>query len=113
MSNSPFNVYKQFYMNSLGQYFNIFRYERLPKKLIKNVIKVGTFCRTMLPVFIPLGLYQYIRQIDKERYAEELLYEYAKTDDLKSFYDSSMYSKNTKNWKIQHDLYLIEKSASS
>ncbi|SBT80191.1 conserved Plasmodium protein, unknown function [Plasmodium malariae] len=133
----------------LRLFFNSFRYENLPKKLIENIIKTGTFCRTMLPVFIPISIYQYIRQvrtekknvetllqlemlissnimnertgvgaeasvcIDKDRYAEELFYEYAKNENLKSFYDSSMKNRYTKNWKIQYDLYLIDKSVNS
>ncbi|SBS86210.1 conserved Plasmodium protein, unknown function [Plasmodium ovale curtisi] len=67
----------------------------------------------MLPVFIPICMYQYIRQVDKDRYAEELLYEYAQSDDLKGFFDSSMKHKNRKNWKIQYDLYLIDKAVNS
>ncbi|CAG9473505.1 conserved Plasmodium protein, unknown function [Plasmodium vivax] len=94
-------------------FFNSFRYEKLPKRLIEHVIKAGTFYRTMLPVFIPLCMYQYIRQVDKERYAEELLFESAPASDVKSFYDSTMKSSGTKNWKIQYDLYLIDKAVNS
>ncbi|KJP89944.1 hypothetical protein AK88_00400 [Plasmodium fragile] len=94
-------------------FFHSFRYEKLPKRLIEQVIKTGTFCRTMLPVFIPLCMYQYIRQVDKERYAEELLFESAPSSDVKSFYDSTMKSSGTKNWKIQYDLYLIDKAVNS
>ncbi|CRH01171.1 conserved Plasmodium protein, unknown function [Plasmodium relictum] len=93
-------------------FFNSFHYEKLSKKLIENVIKTGTFCRTMLPIFIPISIYQFIRQIDKDRYSEELLYEYSKSDNLKSFYDSSM-KNNDKNWRIQYDLYLIDKEVNS
>lgn len=94
--------------------FAPFRYEQLPKKFIANVIKTGTFCRTMLPVFIPLGLYQYIRSIDHDKYSEELLLDYAKKEnmqekDAKSFFDASM-KNGHRNWRIQYDLYLIDKA---
>ncbi|GAW82335.1 hypothetical protein, conserved [Plasmodium gonderi] len=97
----------------LNIFFNYFRYEKMPKQIIEYVIKTGTFCRTMFPIFIPICIYQYIRQVDRERYAEELLYEYTKSDNVKNFYDSSMKCKGTKNWKIQYDLYLIDKAVNS
>ncbi|CAD2099117.1 hypothetical protein YYG_02975 [Plasmodium vinckei petteri] len=92
---------------------NNFRYDKFSKTLIENVIKTGTFFRTMLPVFIPLSIYQYIRQVDRDRYAEEIFYEYSKSENLKSFYDSSTKYKNIKNWRIQHDLYLIDQAVNS
>ncbi|ETB62932.1 hypothetical protein YYC_00555 [Plasmodium yoelii 17X] len=88
-------------------------YDKFSKTLIENVTKIGTFFRTMLPIFIPLSIYQYIRQVDRDRYAEEIFYEHSKSDNLKSFYDSSTKYKNIKNWRIQYDLYLIDKAVNS
>lgn len=53
------------FLNSypLKLFFSNLRYDKFSKTLIENVTKTGTFFRTMLPVFIPLCIYQYIRQV--------------------------------------------------
>eukprot|EP00923_Selenidium_pygospionis_P015666 GHVN01027325.1.p1 GENE.GHVN01027325.1~~GHVN01027325.1.p1 ORF type:complete len:103 (+),score=19.47 GHVN01027325.1:90-398(+) len=67
------------------------------------VIKGGTFCRTMWPLFIPLCAYKYIRQTDGELYALELLK--AKTGQDVFFNPSTRGW--TSHWRIQNDLNLL------
>eukprot|EP00746_Dinoflagellata_sp_MGD_P160338 gnl/MRDRNA2_/MRDRNA2_87032_c0_seq1.p1 gnl/MRDRNA2_/MRDRNA2_87032_c0~~gnl/MRDRNA2_/MRDRNA2_87032_c0_seq1.p1 ORF type:complete len:106 (+),score=23.49 gnl/MRDRNA2_/MRDRNA2_87032_c0_seq1:84-401(+) len=78
-----------------------------------NIIKLGTFCRTVVwPVFPPLMLYQYIRQTDKDMFAVELLYYKSGSKDSKAFYDSSKPGISG-HWRIQQDLETIRAAANA
>lgn len=85
----------------------------LGKQAFVNVIKAGTVCRTIVwPCIPPLLLYQYIRQMDEDYYALELLKSRGEIKDGKSVYDASKPG-ITGHWKIQDDLELIRSSVNS
>eukprot|EP00933_Yihiella_yeosuensis_P063343 TRINITY_DN66458_c0_g1_i1.p1 TRINITY_DN66458_c0_g1~~TRINITY_DN66458_c0_g1_i1.p1 ORF type:complete len:106 (-),score=23.18 TRINITY_DN66458_c0_g1_i1:369-686(-) len=72
-----------------------------------NVIKYGTFCRTVVwPCLPPLLMYQYIRAKDEDAYATEVLYYKSGSRDAKAFYDSSRV-KGSGHWRLQQDLETI------
>ncbi|CDJ52027.1 hypothetical protein, conserved [Eimeria brunetti] len=50
-----------------------FKYRNLSPQFVAAVIKTGTFCRTMWPLFPPLMLLQYIKQTDAEMFSIEQL----------------------------------------
>lgn len=87
-----------------------FRYRNLRKETVEKVIKVGTFARTMWPVFLPVILYQYIRQTDKELFSCELLYLHSQGAEPSTFYDASKAGWGG-HWKLQQDLALIHYTA--
>lgn len=52
--------------------------------------QVGTFCRTVVwPCIPPLLMYQYIRGVDEDACATEVLYFKSGSKDTKAFYDTS------------------------
>mmetsp|Transcript_145717 Transcript_145717/g.254258 ORF Transcript_145717/g.254258 Transcript_145717/m.254258 type:complete len:106 (-) Transcript_145717:100-417(-) len=76
-----------------------------------NVIKLGTFCRTVVwPCIPPLLMYQYIRCKDEDMYIVEILYAKSGTKDHKAFYNTSM-ACGSGHWKLQNDLEVIRKEA--
>ncbi|CAK0891176.1 unnamed protein product [Prorocentrum cordatum] len=76
-----------------------------------NVIKLGTFCRTVVwPCLPPLLMYQYIRQTDEDCYATEVLYYKSGSKECKAFYDSSR-PNGSGHWKMQADMELIRAAA--
>merc|ERR1712014_216311 len=76
-----------------------------------NVIKLGTFCRTVVwPVLPPLLMYQYIRAKDEDYYITEVLYYKSGSKDYKAFYDMSRIG-NSGHWKMQQDLETIRAAA--
>ena len=78
-----------------------------------NVIKLGTFCRTVVwPCLPPLMMYQYIRGTDEDMYATELLYFKSGSKDTKAFYDSSRL-KGSGHWRLQQDLESIRAAANA
>mmetsp|Transcript_115732 Transcript_115732/g.334264 ORF Transcript_115732/g.334264 Transcript_115732/m.334264 type:complete len:106 (-) Transcript_115732:105-422(-) len=78
-----------------------------------NVIKLGTFCRTVVwPCLPPLLMYQYIRGVDEDKYTTEVLYYKSESKDVKAFYDNSRIG-NSGHWRIQQDLETIRAAANS
>mmetsp|Transcript_64903 Transcript_64903/g.155004 ORF Transcript_64903/g.155004 Transcript_64903/m.155004 type:complete len:106 (-) Transcript_64903:76-393(-) len=78
-----------------------------------NVIKLGTFCRVVVwPCLPPLLMYQYIRKVDEDMYATELLYYKSGSDEFKAFYDTSRYG-NSGHWRIQQDMETIRAAANA
>eukprot|EP00747_Dinoflagellata_sp_TGD_P183463 gnl/TRDRNA2_/TRDRNA2_38345_c0_seq1.p1 gnl/TRDRNA2_/TRDRNA2_38345_c0~~gnl/TRDRNA2_/TRDRNA2_38345_c0_seq1.p1 ORF type:complete len:105 (-),score=19.00 gnl/TRDRNA2_/TRDRNA2_38345_c0_seq1:205-519(-) len=76
-----------------------------------NMIKLGTFCRTVVwPVLPPVMLYQYIRAKDEDYFITEVLYYKSGATDAKAFYDSSRIG-NAGHWRIQKDMELIRAAA--
>uniref|UniRef100_A0A7S1F651 Uncharacterized protein n=1 Tax=Noctiluca scintillans TaxID=2966 RepID=A0A7S1F651_NOCSC len=78
-----------------------------------NIIKLGTFCRTVVwPCLPPLLMYQYIRLVDDDCYTTEVLYYKSGSTDSKAFYDSSRVG-GSGHWRIQQDLETIRAAANS
>mmetsp|Transcript_3522 Transcript_3522/g.4882 ORF Transcript_3522/g.4882 Transcript_3522/m.4882 type:complete len:105 (+) Transcript_3522:98-412(+) len=78
-----------------------------------NVIKVGTFCRTVVwPLFPPLMMYQYIRAKDADYYATEVLYYKSGAKDVKAFNDPSRVGLSG-HWRLQQDMETIRATANS
>merc|ERR1711874_757010 len=78
-----------------------------------NVIKLGTFCRTVVwPCLPPLLMYQYIRAKDEDMYNTEVLYYRSGSNDVKAFYDNSMIN-GSGHWRIQQDLETIRAAANT
>merc|ERR1712203_26041 len=76
-----------------------------------NVIKLGTFCRTVVwPCLPPLLFYQYIRLKDEDCYTTEVLYSKSGSTDVKAFYDTSR-SGGSGHWRLQQDLETIRAAA--
>mmetsp|Transcript_25912 Transcript_25912/g.68883 ORF Transcript_25912/g.68883 Transcript_25912/m.68883 type:complete len:106 (-) Transcript_25912:61-378(-) len=76
-----------------------------------NVIKIGTFCRTVVwPCLPPLLMYQYIRAKDEDYYTTEVLYYKSGSKDAKAFYDTSRIGISG-HWRIQQDLETIRAAA--
>mmetsp|Transcript_3495 Transcript_3495/g.4101 ORF Transcript_3495/g.4101 Transcript_3495/m.4101 type:complete len:106 (-) Transcript_3495:83-400(-) len=76
-----------------------------------NIIKLGTFCRTVVwPCIPPLMMYQYIRMKDEDYYTTEVLYYKSGSKDHKAFYDSSRVG-NSGHWRMQQDLEIIRAAA--
>ncbi|SOV17726.1 conserved Plasmodium protein, unknown function [Plasmodium sp. gorilla clade G2] len=107
------SFFNSFFSPTLKNIFKKFRYENLSKNVIENITRTGTFCRTLLPLFIPLSIYQYIRQTDKDRYAEELFLQYVKGEEMKKKDSSFLIENDDTNWRIKYDLYLIDKAVNS
>ena len=52
------------------------------------VIRAGTVCRTVVwPLFVPLAMHQYIRGVDRDMYASELLAYRSKSECPEEFYN--------------------------
>eukprot|EP00931_Biecheleriopsis_adriatica_P021588 TRINITY_DN1407_c0_g1_i1.p2 TRINITY_DN1407_c0_g1~~TRINITY_DN1407_c0_g1_i1.p2 ORF type:complete len:106 (+),score=27.52 TRINITY_DN1407_c0_g1_i1:86-403(+) len=78
-----------------------------------NVIKLGTFCRTVVwPILPPLLMYQYIRAKDEDMYATEVLYYKSGSKDAKAFYDTSRLH-GSGHWRLQQDLETIRAAANA
>mmetsp|Transcript_101191 Transcript_101191/g.257380 ORF Transcript_101191/g.257380 Transcript_101191/m.257380 type:complete len:106 (+) Transcript_101191:96-413(+) len=78
-----------------------------------NVIKLGTFCRTVVwPCLPPLMMYQYIRAKDEDCYMTEVLYYKSGSKDAKAFYDTSRIGISG-HWRIQQDMETIRAAANS
>mmetsp|Transcript_903 Transcript_903/g.2261 ORF Transcript_903/g.2261 Transcript_903/m.2261 type:complete len:104 (+) Transcript_903:82-393(+) len=76
-----------------------------------TVIKLGTFCRTVIwPCLPPIMMYQYIREKDVDYYALEVLYAKSGSKDAKAFYDSSRV-RGSGHWRIMQDLETIRAAA--
>merc|ERR1719469_1583761 len=76
-----------------------------------RVIKIGTFCRTVVwPILPPLMLYQYIRAKDEDCYTTEVFYYKSGSSDSKAFYDSSRIG-GSGHWRLQQDLEAIRAAA--
>eukprot|EP00441_Pelagodinium_beii_P032321 CAMPEP_0197640758 /NCGR_PEP_ID=MMETSP1338-20131121/14935_1 /TAXON_ID=43686 ORGANISM="Pelagodinium beii, Strain RCC1491" /NCGR_SAMPLE_ID=MMETSP1338 /ASSEMBLY_ACC=CAM_ASM_000754 /LENGTH=105 /DNA_ID=CAMNT_0043213631 /DNA_START=126 /DNA_END=443 /DNA_ORIENTATION=+ len=78
-----------------------------------NIIKIGTFCRTVVwPCLPPLLMYQYIRGKDEDMYALEVLYAKSGSRDAKAFYDASRLN-GSGHWRLQQDLETIRAAANA
>mmetsp|Transcript_64250 Transcript_64250/g.101900 ORF Transcript_64250/g.101900 Transcript_64250/m.101900 type:complete len:104 (+) Transcript_64250:75-386(+) len=78
-----------------------------------NVIKLGTFCRTVVwPCLPPLLMYQYIRGKDEDMYITEVLYAKSGSKDAKAFYDTSR-SGGSGHWRLMQDLETIRAGANA
>eukprot|EP00930_Biecheleria_cincta_P020286 TRINITY_DN1528_c0_g1_i3.p1 TRINITY_DN1528_c0_g1~~TRINITY_DN1528_c0_g1_i3.p1 ORF type:complete len:107 (-),score=22.41 TRINITY_DN1528_c0_g1_i3:39-359(-) len=78
-----------------------------------NVIKLGTFCRTVVwPCLPPLMMYQYIRAKDEDMYATEVLYFKSGSKDSKAFYDTSRLN-GSGHWRLQQDMETIRASVNA
>eukprot|EP00397_Hematodinium_sp_SG-2012_P041740 GEMP01046038.1.p2 GENE.GEMP01046038.1~~GEMP01046038.1.p2 ORF type:complete len:123 (+),score=20.49 GEMP01046038.1:56-370(+) len=76
-----------------------------------NVVKLGTFARTVVwPCLVPLAFYQYIRQTDEDMWTTELLHARSKSPDLAAFYDKSKPGIQG-HWRIQNDMEIIRAAA--
>merc|ERR550514_1229900 len=74
-----------------------------------NVIKLGTFCRTVVwPCLPPILMYQYIRGVDEDCYALEVLYYKSGSSDAKAFNDTNRIGLSG-HWRIQQDMETIRK----
>jgi len=78
-----------------------------------NVIKLGTFVRTVVwPCLPPLMMYQYIRGKDEDMYAIEVLYHKSGSSEPKAFWDASRL-RGSGHWRIMQDLETIRAAANS
>ena len=78
-----------------------------------NVIKLGTFCRTVVwPCLPPVLMYQYIRGKDDDMYAIDVLYAKSGSKEPKAFYDASRL-KGSSHWRMQQDLETIRAAANA
>eukprot|EP00747_Dinoflagellata_sp_TGD_P163059 gnl/TRDRNA2_/TRDRNA2_181352_c0_seq1.p2 gnl/TRDRNA2_/TRDRNA2_181352_c0~~gnl/TRDRNA2_/TRDRNA2_181352_c0_seq1.p2 ORF type:complete len:104 (+),score=23.92 gnl/TRDRNA2_/TRDRNA2_181352_c0_seq1:121-432(+) len=78
-----------------------------------NMIKLGTFCRTVVwPCLPAVMLYQYIRLKDEDAFITELLYYKSGSNDAKAFYDTSRIGV-AGHWKIQEDMETIRAAANA
>merc|ERR1719327_852083 len=78
-----------------------------------NIIKLGTFCRTVVwPCLPPLMMYQYIRLKDEDMYTTEVLYSKSGSKDAKAFYDMSRVG-GSGHWRLQQDLETIRAGANA
>merc|ERR1711971_1247792 len=78
-----------------------------------NVIKLGTFCRTVVwPILPPLMMYHYIRLKDEDMYITEVLYSKSGSKDAKAFYDMSRVG-GSGHWRLQQDLETIRAGANA
>merc|ERR1712187_140839 len=76
-----------------------------------NVIKAGTFCRTVVwPCLPPLLMYHYIRLKDEDLYTTEVLYSKSGAKDYKAFFDSTRAGLSG-HWRIQQDMETIRAAA--
>merc|ERR1711865_990885 len=76
-----------------------------------NIIKYGTFCRTIIwPCLPPLLMYHYIRGKDEDMYATEVLYYKSGATDAKAFYDKNRIGASA-HWRVQQDMELIRQGA--
>merc|ERR1712048_510832 len=72
-----------------------------------NVIKLGTFCRTVVwPCLPPVLMYHYIRAKDYDCYTTEVLYAKSGSKEYKAFNDMSRLG-NSGHWRMQQDLETI------
>mmetsp|Transcript_51019 Transcript_51019/g.142762 ORF Transcript_51019/g.142762 Transcript_51019/m.142762 type:complete len:106 (+) Transcript_51019:87-404(+) len=78
-----------------------------------NVIKLGTFCRTVVwPCLPPLLMYHYIRAKDEDYYTTEVLYYKSGSKDFNAFYDNSRIG-GSGHWRMQQDLETIRAAANA
>ena len=78
-----------------------------------NVIKLGTFVRTVVwPCLPPLLMYQYIRGKDEDMYAIEVLYHKSGSSEPKAFWDASRL-KGSGHWRMMQDLEAIRAAANA
>jgi hypothetical protein len=78
-----------------------------------NVIKLGTFVRTVVwPCLPPLMMYQYIRGKDEDMYAIEVLYHKSGSSEPKAFWDASRL-KGSGHWRMMQDLETIRAAANA
>lgn len=76
-----------------------------------NVVKIGTFCRTVVwPCLPTLVMYQYIRGKDEDYYTTEVLYYKSGSKDHRAFYDTNRIG-GSGHWRIQQDLETIRAAA--
>merc|ERR1712129_346727 len=76
-----------------------------------NVIKLGTFCRTVVwPCLPAVMMLQYIRLKDEDMYTTEVLYYKSGSNDAKAFYDTARVG-NSGHWRMQQDLEIIRAGA--
>lgn len=74
------------------------------------VVKAGTFARTVIwPCFVPLGLYQYIRGVDRDMFALDLLAYRSGTTYPEEFYDKTKGTTGG-HWRMQKDMEVIYKA---
>ncbi|CAK9072783.1 unnamed protein product [Durusdinium trenchii] len=78
-----------------------------------NVIKLGTFCRTVVwPCLPPLMMYQYIRGKDEDMYSIDVLYYKSGSSETKAFWDGSRV-RGSGHWRLMQDLETIRAAANS
>merc|ERR1712187_616480 len=78
-----------------------------------NVIKVGTFCRTVVwPCLPPVLMYHYIRGKYDDMFTTEVLYYKSGSKDHKAFYDNSRIG-GSGHWRLQQDLETIRACANA
>eukprot|EP00438_Fugacium_kawagutii_P008021 Skav209172 [mRNA] locus=scaffold1137:411799:412119:- [translate_table: standard] len=78
-----------------------------------NVIKFGTFCRTVVwPCLPPVLMYQYIRGKDEDMYAIEVLYHKSGSSEPKAFWDASRL-RGSGHWRMMQDLETIRAAANA
>lgn len=72
-----------------------------------NVIKMGTICRGAIwPCFVPMALHQYIRGVDRDMYALELLAYRSRSENPEEFYDKEK-GYTGGHWIFRRDLQTI------
>merc|ERR1719265_1392413 len=78
-----------------------------------NVIKLGSFCRTIVwPCLPPIMMYQYIRGKDEDYYTTEVLYYKSGSNQASDFYDTSKVG-IAGHWRVQQDLETIRAAANT
>merc|ERR1712113_1108017 len=78
-----------------------------------NVIKLGTFCRTVVwPCLPPVLMYHYIRCVDYDKYTTEVLHYKSGSKEHTAFYDMSRVG-NSGHWRMQQDLEIIRAAANA
>jgi hypothetical protein len=78
-----------------------------------NVIKIGTFCRTVVwPCWPPLMMYQYIRAKAEDYCTTEAFYYKSGSKDAKAFYDTSRVDISGR-WRMPQDLETIRAAANA
>merc|ERR1712014_86813 len=104
-------------MSGLGAMFEVghklITYPQSTSQGFCNVIKLGTFCRTVVwPCIPPVLMYHYIRGKDYDMFTTEVLYYKSGSKDFKAFYDGSRIG-GSGHWRLQQDLETIRATANS
>ncbi|EEA04895.1 uncharacterized protein CMU_039640 [Cryptosporidium muris RN66] len=73
-----------------------------------RIVSMGTFCRTIWPIFGPLMLYQYIRQIDEELAVVEKMFYASNQDSPEKYFNPNKISL-LGHWRISQDLESLHK----